>query len=460
MELQNDLLINYKEESKFVGYDKLGLETEVIAIMKDNAFVNESSDDCYIFLKENPFYAESGGQISDSGYLKNNKCKLEVLDVIKAPNGQHLLYVKVLEGTVIKGDKILTHVLKEKRLAITKNHSSAHLLQNALRDLLGEAVHQAGSKVDDKELRFDFNYQGKLSDKLILKVEDLVNEKINAAYETTIEYLPLEEAKKKGAMALFSDKYGDIVRVVTIGPSIELCAGTHVKNSKDIGKFAIASVENKGSDTYRITAATDTNIEERLGKEISNYNEEMLKLLDKAKKIITSAKELDIDLTFNFNIDNSSPTSYRDIVINKNELENLRESLKKLEKDFTIKKNEKAVSDLSSFLNIKEDINGITTIISITNGYDVAVLKQIVSALSNQIDNNFILLANINEDNSVNYVAKSTSNRVNCGEIVKDLAVRSSGNGGGSKSFAQGGGTDATIVDKILMNVKETIKNL
>ena len=163
---------------------------------------------------------------------------------------------------------------------------------------------------------------------------------------------------------------------------------------------------------------------------------------------------------FNFNIDNSSPTSYRDIVINKNELENLRESLKKLEKDFTIKKNEKAVSDLSSFLNIKEDIKGITTIISITNGYDVAVLKQIVSALSNQIDNNFILLANINEDNSVNYVAKSTSNRVNCGEIVKDLAVRSSGNGGGSKSFAQGGGTDATIVDKILMNVKETIKNL
>lgn len=460
MELQNDLLINYKEESKFVGYDKLGLETEVIAIMKDNAFVNESNDDCYIFLKENPFYAESGGQISDSGYLKNNKCKLEVLDVIKAPNGQHLLHVKVLEGTVIKGDKILTHVLKEKRLAITKNHSSVHLLQNALRDLLGEAVHQAGSKVDDKELRFDFNYQGKLSDKLILKVEDLVNEKINAAYETTIEYLPLEEAKKKGAMALFSDKYGDIVRVVTIGPSIELCAGTHVKNSKDIGKFAIASVENKGSDTYRITAATDTNIEERLGKEISNYNEEMLKLLDKAKKIITSAKELDIDLTFNFNIDNSSPTSYRDIVINKNELENLRESLKKLEKDFTIKKNEKAVSDLSSFLNIKEDINGITTIISITNGYDVAVLKQIVSALSNQIDNNFILLANINEDNSVNYVAKSTSNRVNCGEIVKDLAVRSSGNGGGSKSFAQGGGTDATIVDKILMNVKETIKNL
>ena len=114
MNLQNDLLINYKKESKFVGYEKLGLETEVMDIMKDNVFVDSSSEDCYIFLKENPFYAESGGQVSDSGYLKNDNCKLEVMDVIKAPNGQHLLYVKVLDGTVNKGDKILTHVLKEK----------------------------------------------------------------------------------------------------------------------------------------------------------------------------------------------------------------------------------------------------------------------------------------------------------------------------------------------------------
>ena len=133
MNLQNELLINYKEESKFVGYDKLGLETEVLAIMKDNNFIDTCSEDCYIFLKENPFYAESGGQVSDSGYLKNDKCKLEVTNVIKAPNGQHLLEVKVLEGTINKGDKILTHVSKEKRLAIMKNHSAAHLLQKVFK---------------------------------------------------------------------------------------------------------------------------------------------------------------------------------------------------------------------------------------------------------------------------------------------------------------------------------------
>ena len=249
-------------------------------------------------------------------------------------------------------------------------------------------------------------------------------------------------------MALFSDKYGDIVRVVTIGDSIELCAGTHIDNTKNIGRFAIASVENKGTDTYRVTAATDNNIVPILKEEISKYNEEMIRLLDKAKRIINEAKENDIDLEFNFNIDNSDPESYKDIVYNKNELAMLREEL------------EKSVSDLSSFLDIKEDINGITTIISITNGYDINTLRQIVSALSNQLDNNFILLANINDDNSVNYIAKSNSNRVSCGDIVKDLAVRSSGNGGGNKSFAQGGGTDGSITSKLLENVKEIIRNL
>ena len=460
MNIQNDALINYKENSDFVGYEKLGLETEIIAIMKNNEFVDSSNEDCYIFLKENPFYAESGGQVADSGYLKNDDCKLEVLDVIKAPNGQHMIEVKLLEGTIKKGSKILTHVSKEKRFNIMKNHSSVHLLQKSLQDLLGESVHQAGSKVDDKILRFDFNYHGRLSDELILKVEQLVNQRINNASETKIEYMSLDEAKKKGAMALFSDKYGDIVRVVTIGDSIELCAGTHVNNSKDINKFAIVNIENKGSDTFRITATTDTNITEVLSEEVSKYNEQILKLLDKAKKIVINAKELNIDLKFNFNIANDTPTSYKDIITNKNELENLKENLKELEKEFTIKKNQKSVSDLSSFLSIKEEINGITTIISITNDYDISTLKQIVSALSNQLDNNFILLANQNKDNSVNFIAKTTSNRVDCGSIIKELSISCKGNGGGSKVFAQGGGTDGTNIASLLMKIKETIKNL
>lgn len=461
MNLQNEKLINYKEESTFVGYEKLGLETEVMDIIKDDEFVPSSTTDCYIFLKENPFYAESGGQVADSGYLKNDSCKLEVMDVIKAPNGQHLLYVSVLKGEVKKGDKILTHVLKDKRLSIMKNHSSVHLLQKSLQELLGSSVHQAGSKVDENSLRFDFNYHGKLSDELILKVENLVNEKIKAGYDTNIEYLSLDEAMKKGAMALFSDKYGDIVRVVTMGPSIELCAGTHVNNTKDIKSFAIASVENKGSDTYRVVAATNKNIPLVLGEEIQKYKDEMVKLLDKAKKVLLEAEKLKIDdLVFNFDINKTKPASYCDVVRAKNELEDLKQRVKVLEKDFMVKKNEKSVSDLSSFLDIKEDINGISTIISITTDYEIAILKQIVSALTNRLDNSFILLANINEDKSVNFVAKSTSNRVDCGAIVKELSLKSSGNGGGSKVFAQGGGTDSSDLVESLAIIKEKFKEL
>ena len=460
MNMQNDLLINYKKESTFVGYDKLGLETEVLDIMKDNEFVGTSTEDCYIFLKENPFYAESGGQVSDSGYLKNDNCKLEVEDVIKAPNGQHMLKVKVLEGNINKGDKILTHVDKDKRLATMKNHSGAHLLHYALRSLLGTNVHQAGSKVDENELRFDFNYHGRLSDELILKLEEMVNTLINDSYDTNIEYTSLEEAKKKGAMALFEDKYGDVVRLVTMGPSIELCAGTHVTNTKEIEKFAIASIENKGSDTFRVTAATSDGITKLLTEENKKYNDEMIKLLSKVRKLVEEAKALDIDLVFNFNINNDTPSSYRDIVINKNELDTLREEVKKLEKEYNTKKSEKSVSDLSSFLEVKEDINGINVVISITNGYDIPVLKNIVSNLSNQIDNSFILLANVNDDNSVNYIAKSTSDKVHAGNIVKDLSVRSLGNGGGSNSFAQGGGKDATIVSKLLLNVKKVLREM
>ena len=298
--------------------------------------------------------------------------------------------------------------------------------------LLGNNVHQAGSKVDENELRFDFNYHGRLSDELIVKVEDLVNGRIKAGYDTIIEYMGIEEAKKKGAMALFSDKYGDVVRVVTMGDSIELCAGTHVNNTKEIGKFAIASIENKGADTFRVTAASDKNIGNVLGKEISRQNDMMIKLLDKAKRIVTEAKKLDIDLVFDFDIKKDIPNSYRDIVINKNELDSLGIAIKNLEKEFTEKRNKKAVSDLSSFMKIMEDINGIKTIISITNGYDINTLKQIVSHLSNQIENNLIVLANINEDKSVNFIAKSNSEKVDCSSTIKSLASATNGNGGGS----------------------------
>ena len=136
MNIQNELLLNYKEESKFIGYEKLSSKTYIEAIIKNDKFVKKCNSECYIFLNDNPFYAESGGQVSDKGYLKNNSCKLEVIDVIKCPNKQHLLKVKVLEGTIIKGESIITHVDKAARDSICRNHSSIHLLQKTLQEKL------------------------------------------------------------------------------------------------------------------------------------------------------------------------------------------------------------------------------------------------------------------------------------------------------------------------------------
>ncbi len=459
MNLQNELLMNYKEESTFIGYEKLGNKTTVIAIMKDNKFVDEITDEGYIILKECPFYAESGGQIYDIGYIKNNNCKLEVIDVIKAPNKQHLLHVKVLEGTLTKNSEVLTHVMQERREEIAKNHSATHLLQKTLQEFLGSNIHQMGSRVDEKSFRFDFCYHGRLGDDLLMKIENRVNERIASAKDTVIEQLPIEEAKKRGAMALFEDKYDSIVRVVTLGDSIELCGGTHVKNTKDIGKIAIISLENKGADTFRIEGTTTNNINEMLHLAVKPYYNEIKKLLSKAKNILKEAQDKGIDLKFDYDFSDVELSSYKDVIAYKGELTEIKESLRKLEKEYSEAKTKKSLSDLSSFTNNVEFINDINVIITINEGYEMNILKQIIDTLSNKYTNSFILLANVN-NNNVNFLAKSTSDKINCGEIIKELSIKCRGNGGGSKTFAQGGGKDASNVEKYLADIKNNLKNM
>lgn len=456
MNLQNELLMNYKEESAFVGYEKLGNNTIVMDIMVDNNFVDSLTGEGYIFLKENPFYAESGGQIYDTGYLKNDDCKVEVLDCVKVPNKQHLLHVKVLSGELRKGSNILTHVMQDRREEIMKHHSATHLLQKTLQEFLGNNVHQAGSRVDDKSFRFDFIYHGRLSDEMITKLEASVNEKVNANYETTIEYLSLEDAKKKGAMALFDDKYGDTVRVVTMGDSIELCAGTHVPNTKMIDRIAIVSLENKGADTYRIEGTTTNHINELLHLAVNPYKEEIMKILNKVKTLLVEAKNSDIELSFNFDFEDKELTSYQDVIDYKNKLVFLKEEVKQLEKNYRTLKAKKSTSDLTAFTTNMEVINGIKVCAAILENYDVAMIKNLADALTNKYDNCFIILANVN-NNNVNIIAKSNCDRVNCGAIVKDLAIKCKGNGGGSKTFAQGGGSDATDIASYLKQIKEQL---
>ena len=457
MNIQNEVLINFKEKSEFVGYEKLGNKTKIIGIVKDQELVDELNDEGYVFLEENPFYAESGGQIYDIGYLKNDNLKAEVIDVIKAPNKQHLLHVKVLEGVLKNNAEVLTHVMGERREEIAKNHSSVHLLQRTLQDILGSEVHQAGSRVDEKSFRFDFTYHGKISDELLVTVEEFVNDKIDNINGTKIEYLSLDEAKKKGAMALFEDKYGDVVRVVTIGDSVELCGGTHVENAKDIGRVAIISLENKGADTYRIVGTTTNNIEEMLKEEIAPYQKEISKLLTKVKKIFDEARENNLELKFEYNFEEEVLDSFKDVIAYKNKLNELKESIKQLEKDYKALKQNKTISDISAFTSNVEVINDINVLVAILEGYDVDMIKSLADTIINKYEECFVLLANVN-NNHVNIISKSNTDKVNCGVVVKELSVKCKGNGGGSKTFAQGGGSDAKDISKYLEEIKESLK--
>ena len=459
MNIQNELLLNYTEPSNFIGYETLGSKTHIQNIIKNDKFVDKCNTECYIFIEDNPFYAESGGQVCDKGYLKNDNCKLEVIDVIKCPNKQHLLKVKVLEGIIYKGEEILTHVDKEKRLATARNHSATHLLQKTLQEVLGNTVHQAGSRVDENNFRFDFSYRGRLSDQLIVDIEKKTQERINKNIDTLIETMPIEDAKKKGAMALFEDKYDKTVRVVTIGDSIELCGGTHVTNTRDIGSFAILKVENKGSDTYRIEGATNDKIESQIYEVIKPYHEEITKLLTKAKELVKVAKKEKVEAYFDFDINYQLLDSYADVVYYKEQLERLKLSVKKLEKSINDEITNKSLNNIDAFIKAKEDINGMNVIVATTKNYEVPVLKQLVDNITNTLDNSFVLLANLN-NNSVNIICKTNINNdnIHCGNIVKDICTKCSGNGGGNKLFAQGGGSNAENINEYLKDIKEKLK--
>ena len=349
--------------------------------------------------------------------------------------------------------------MQDRREEIMKHHSATHLLQKTLQEFLGDNVHQAGSRVDENSFRFDFTYHGRLSDSQIMKLEEKVNEKVQANYQTTIEYLSLEEAKKKGAMALFDDKYGDVVRVVTMGDSIELCAGTHVPNTKMIDKIAVVSLENKGADTFRIEGTTTKHINDLLHQAVKPYQDEIMKILTKAKSILVEAKTQDIELTFNFEFKDKELTSYQDVVDYKNKLLNLKEEMKQLEKTYRNLKSQKTTSDLTAFTTNMEVINGIKVCVAILENYDVDMIKNLADAINNKYDNCFVLLANV-KNNHVNIIAKANTDKVNCGAIVKELSIKCKGNGGGSKNFAQGGGNDAADNASHLKTIKENLQNL
>jgi alanyl-tRNA synthetase len=455
MASQKKVLLDFTEESTFV-YGIYRLKTNVLAIFSKDQTIDTLDHDGYIALKRTCFYAQAGGQVSDTGMIVGKNFKARVLDVFKGPNGQNIHKVKLLDGVISKDDECELVLDKERRKQIEENHSSVHLLHYALRTTLEGDVHQAGSYVDNERLRLDFTYSKKLTDEKVIAVEDMVNKLIAEKHIVSTEVMPLDKAKQLGAMALFSEKYGAMVRVVKMGKAMELCGGTHTSNTGNIKKFAIYSYESKGSNTYRIEACTNTRIENTLYDIIKPYNDETIKLLMKARGILDEAKKYGITLDFDVELDNIKANSYKDIVYNQNKLSYVQTEVKELEKKYFAEREKLTLNNLEVYRKNVETYNNVKGLIMETNHMDTQLLKSIADSIVNEINPGCVFFINKGDNGAVNFVCRSNCH-ANAGLIVKDASVSSGGNGGGSKTFAQGGGKTDTAIEEIIKHVKKVL---
>ena len=456
MASQKKVLLEFQDKSEFV-YGLYRLKSKVQAIFSKEEQLETVDHDTYISIERTCFYAEAGGQVSDTGMIIGKNFKARVVDVFKAPNGQNIHKVRLLDGFISVGDEVELVIDKDRRKKIQSNHSSVHIMQYALQQVVSNTIKQAGSYVDDERLRFDFTYAGKMTEEKILETEEFINNMINENIIVSTEIMPLEKAKELGAMALFSEKYGKEVRVVKIGKSIELCGGTHVSNTKEINRLAIYNCESKGSNIYRMEAVTTPRIEETLYETIKPYNDEKVRLLMKAKEILEEARKSGIKLEFDVDVTNDTPSSYKDVIYNRNELQYIHHEVKELEKEYYSIKEKNTLENLDIYKEHFENINGVNLLIMRLHNKDINLLKSIIDTLLNEYENGLIFFTNIKENDCVNFICKSNS-YVNAGLIVKDAAVSSGGNGGGSPKFAQGGGKTTSELDKIEKHIKKVIE--
>lgn len=457
MASQKQVLLEFKEDSQFV-YGIYRLKTSVLAIFSKDSIVDKIDHDCYIALKRTCCYAESGGQVSDTGMIIGKNFKARLLDAFKAPNGQHIHKVKLLDGYISFDDECEIVIDKDRRRRIEANHSGVHMLQYALQQCVSSQIRQAGSYVDGDKLRFDFTYSGKMNDDKLIEVENFVNELIQKRIIISTEVMPIEKAKQLGAIALFSEKYGDVVRVVKIGKSIELCGGTHAGNTKDLEKFALCFCESKGSNLYRIEAVTNTKVEDMLFSIIKPYNDEMIKLLMKAKTILDEAKDVGIKLDFDVSIDNGKPVSYKDIIFNRNELQYIQQEVRDLEKKYMDLREQQVLSNLDIYREQIKEYHGVFALLMTVENKNLDLLKTIADAMINEMGTGFVFFANVKDDGSVNFISRSSCH-AHSGLIVKDASISSLGNGGGSPTFAQGGGKTKDLLPEIYAHIEKVLRD-
>ncbi len=415
-------------ETNFTGYTSTEEKgAKVVALYKEGDPVEEAAagDDCVIVLDKTPFYGESGGQIGDIGVFKNNTTLVRVLDTekIKAKVWGHNAHVE--EGCVKVGDVFDVAIDAERREAIRRNHSAAHLLQYALRKVLGEHVLQRGSWIGPDVARFDFAHTEAMTTEQIHEVEDIVNAQVLANTQVTTEVLPIEEAKKTGALMLFGEKYGETVRVLHIGDSVEFCGGTHVARTGDIGSFKILSESGIAAGIRRVEMTTGMNV-----VALTRKQETMI------KEAATAIK---------------SPV---DLVVDKAHA--LFENVKSLEKEIVHLKEKMVAMAAENLVNQAKDVEGVKLVVSRVEGVDAKSLRSMAETLRDKLGNAVVVLACVNDGKAqlVAGVSKSITGRVKAGEVVSHVAQQMGGKGGGKPELAMAGAPNAAALGETLAGVE------
>jgi len=418
--------------TEFTGYRTLSDEGEILYIIKDGNLneIAEEGDEATIVLDRTPFYAESGGQVGDTGYIFSENGKFRVEDCKKTGDGKHLHIGVVESGYVKKGDMVNTNVDEDRRISIQRNHTATHLLHKALKNVLGTHVNQAGSLVTPDRLRFDFTHFEPVSKEDLGRIENEVNEKMLSSLSVNINEMTVDEAKNMGATALFDEKYGDTVRVVKIGDySMELCGGTHLKTTSQAGFFKIISETGVAAGVRRIEALT--------GFKALEYFHEREKMLEEVSDALKS----------------SSSDCVKKAETLSAELKNARKEIEQLRAKL-------AGSTTDDIISRAVKVKGVKVVRAKYDGMDMDTLRKTADILKNKLGSGVVVLATT-DDKKVNFVVTATydvvKKGIHSGNIIAQVAKIAGGGGGGRPDMAQAGGRDVTKTDEALEKSLEII---
>ena len=419
------------ENNEFTGYETLTTDgAKVLAVYKDGTQVEEAQagDDVLVVLDKTPFYAEMGGQVGDAGILENGSTLLKVTDCLKLKASVFSHVAHVCEGTVKTGDTFKAVVDADRRAAIMRNHSATHLMHKALREVLGEHVAQKGSLVNESVTRFDFHHDKPMSAEEIRAVENLVNAEILKNSAVKCEVMSIENARKSGATMLFGEKYGETVRVLTIGNSVELCGGTHVARTGDIGAFKIIGEAGISAGVRRLEAVTGMN-----AVRLMQDNADLLAAA--AGKFKAPADEL------------------------LEKIDHMSETVKRLEKELTTAKAKLAAKQGDEALSAAQDVNGVKVLLTTLEGIDAKTLRETMDKFKSKFGSAVIVLA-VTGGEKVQLcagVTKDLIGKIKAGELVNVVASQCGGKGGGKPDMAMAGASDAAAVPTALDSARAWI---